>query len=134
MADQFWGERAALAYTWQTQLQQGANLAFGSDAPVESPNPFRGLHAAATRQRADGSPGAEGWYPEQRLSIQQAIEGYTLGGAYAAGTEGYSGRLVPGYLADLIVLEQDPFRIPAADLLDMKPSATMVGGNWVWQA
>ena len=134
MADQFWGERAALAYAWQTQLQQGANLAFGSDAPVESPNPFRGLHAAATRQRADGSPGAEGWYPEQRLSIQQAIEGYTLGAAYAAGTEGYSGRLAPGYLADLTVLEQDPFVIPATDLLDMTPSATMVGGNWVWQA
>ena len=93
-----------------------------------------GLHAAVTRQRADGSPGPEGWYPEQRLSMQQAIEGYTLGAAYAAGMEDRLGKLVPGYLADLIVLEQDPFVIPPADLLEMESSATMVGGEWVWQS
>jgi predicted amidohydrolase YtcJ len=134
MADQFWGQRAALSYAWDTQLQKGANLAFGSDAPVESPNPFLGLHAAITRQRADGSPGPEGWYPEQRLSIQQAIAGYTLGAAYAASLEARSGKLAPGYLADLILLEQDPFVAPPADLLEMAPLGTMVGGEWVWQS
>jgi len=134
MADQYWGERAALSCAWNTQLQHGAQLAFGSDAPVESPNPFLGIHAAVTRQRADGSPGPEGWYPEQRLSMQQAIEGFTLGPAYAAGMETRLGKLVPGYLADLIVLEQDPFIIPPSDLLEMESSATMVGGGWVWQA
>jgi predicted amidohydrolase YtcJ len=134
MADQFLGKRAALSYAWNTQLQQGARLAFGSDAPVESPNPFLGLYAAVTRQRADGSPGAEGWYPKQRLSMQQAIEGYTLGPAYTAGLEGRSGKLVPGYLADLIVLEQDPFGISPDDLLEMDSVGTMVGGEWVWQS
>jgi len=134
MADQYWGERAALSYAWGTQLQNGAQLALGSDAPVESPNPFWGLHAAVTRQRADGSPGIDGWHPEQRLSIQQAIEGYTLGAAYAAGMEDRLGRLAPGYLADLIVLAQDPFVISPVDMLEMESSATMVGGKWVWQS
>ncbi|MBL8055092.1 MAG: amidohydrolase, partial [Anaerolineales bacterium] len=69
MADQFWGARAAGAYAWRTQLAAGAVLAFGSDAPVESLNPFLGLHAAVTRRRADGSPGPDGWYPPQRLSV-----------------------------------------------------------------
>jgi predicted amidohydrolase YtcJ len=134
MADQYWGERAALSYAWQTQLGQGAKMAFGSDAPVESPNPFIGLHAAVTRQRADGSPGPEGWYPEQRLSVQEAIQGYTLGAAYAAGTESHSGKLAPGYLADLIVLAQDPFVSSPVALLEMASLGTMVGGEWVWQS
>ena len=134
MADQYWGERASLSYAWQTQLELGARLAFGSDAPVESPNPFLGLHAAVTRQRADGSPGPDGWYPQQRLSLQEAIAGYTLGAAYAAGVEYRAGKLAPGYLADLITLTKDPFKVPPADLLDMKPSGTMVGGEWVWQS
>ncbi|MBN1451456.1 MAG: amidohydrolase [Anaerolineales bacterium] len=134
MADQYWGERAALSYAWGTQLQQGAQLVFGSDAPVESPNPFWGLHAAVTRQRADGSPGIDGWYPAQRLSMQQAIEGYTLGAAYAAGMEERLGKLAPGYLADLIVLAQDPFVISPVDVLEMESSATMVSGEWVWQS
>jgi predicted amidohydrolase YtcJ len=134
MADQFWGQRAALAYAWQTQIQHGACLAFGSDAPVESPNPFWGIHAAVTRQRMDGSPGANGWYPEQRLSVQEAIEGYTLGPAYASGMEDRLGKLAPGYLADLIVLEKDPFLVKPAELLEIKPVATMVGGEWVWHS
>jgi predicted amidohydrolase YtcJ len=134
MVDQYWGERAALSYAWNTQLQKGVELAFGSDAPVDSPNPFLGLHAAVTRQRADGSPGPEGWYPEQRLSIQRAIEGYTLGPAYAAGTEDRSGKLAPGYLADMILLEQDPFVIPPTDLPEIVPKGTMVGGEWVWRS
>ena len=134
MADQYWGERAALSYAWNTQLQQGANLAFGSDAPVESPNPFWGLHAVVTRRRADGAPGVEGWYPEQRLSMQQAIEGYTLGPAYTSGLESRLGKLAPGYLADLILLEQDPFGIPPDDLLEMESLATMIGGEWVWRS
>ena len=132
MADQYWGERAAFSYAWNTQLKNGAHLAFGSDAPVESPNPFFGLHAAVTRQRADSSPGSDGWYPEQRLSMQQAIEGFTLGPAYAAGMESRLGKLASGYLADLIVLPQDPFTTPPSDLLEMKSSATMLGGEWVW--
>ena len=134
MADAFWGERARLSYAWRTQLEHGARLALGSDAPVESPNPFWGLHAAVTRRRADGSPSAEGWYPEQKLTIAEAVEGFTLGPAYAAGMENRLGRLAPGYLADLIVLEasQDPFTCNADELLQTQSSATMVAGEWVY--
>jgi predicted amidohydrolase YtcJ len=132
MADAFWGERARLAYAWKAQLENGARLALGSDAPVESPNPFWGLYAAIARRRADGSPSADGWYPEQRLTLAEAWAGFTLGPAYAAGMETRLGRLAPNYLADLIVLEKDPFTCPPQDLLGMQSSATMVGGEWVY--
>ena len=134
MADQYWGERAALSYAWGSQLNHGANLVFGSDAPVESPNPFIGLYAAVTRQRIDGDAESESWYPEQRLSIQQAVEGFTLGPAYVTGMESRLGKLAPGFLADLIVLGHDPFTIPSADLLEMESLATMLGGEWVWKS
>jgi predicted amidohydrolase YtcJ len=133
-ADHWWGERAKLAYAPRTQLEAGASLAFGSDAPVESPNPFLGLHAAVARRRADGSPGPEGWYPEQRLSMAEALAGFTTGAAYAAGMEDRLGRLSPGYYADLIVLDEDPFTCAPDSLLTMQPVATMLGGEWVWQA
>jgi predicted amidohydrolase YtcJ len=136
MADQFWGERSRLAYAIRTQLDSGAHLALGSDAPVESPNPFWGLHAAVTRRRADGSPSVDGWYPEQRLTLSQAWEGYTTGPAYAAYMENRLGRLAPNHLADLIVLDatRDPFACHPDELLGLQPSATMVNGEWVWKA
>lgn len=132
MADHHWGKRTALAYALRTQLTHGAMLALGSDAPVESPNPFWGLHAAVTRQRLDGSPGPDGWRPEQRLSLAEALWGFTGGPAYAAGMEDRLGRLSPGYLADLLVLEVDPFQIPPTDLSKIEPLATMVSGEWVF--
>ena len=131
-ADRFWGDRSALAYAWRTQLNFGAPLAFGSDAPVESPNPFLGLHAAVTRRRADGTPSAEGWYPEQKLTLTEALSAYTLGAAYAANAEHRLGKLSEGYLADLIVLEQDIFSMHPNDLLTMNASATMINGEWVY--
>ena len=133
-AEKYWGERVNLAYAWRTQLDAGATLAFGSDAPVESPNPFLGLHAAITRRRTDGSPAAEGWHPEQKLTMREALEGYTSGAAYAAGQENRLGQLSPGHYADLIVLEKDPFTCPPDDLLTMQSTATMLGGEWLWQA
>jgi len=132
MADAFWGERSRLAYAMKTQLNHGARLALGSDAPVESPNPFWGLYAAVTRRRADGSPSSEGWYAEQKLTMAEAMEGYTTGPAYAAYMEDRLGRLAPNHLADLIVLEKDPFTCEPEDLLTMQSSATMVGGDWVY--
>jgi len=131
MADRFWGERAAFSYAWRTQLAHGATLAFGSDAPVESPNPFWGLHAAVTRHRADGSPGADGWYPGQRLSLLEALQGFTWGPAYTAGLENRCGKLAPGFAADLLVLEGDPFTIPPDELRGLLPTAVMVGGKFV---
>ena len=133
MADTYWGDRSALAYAWKTQLEAGAHLAFGSDAPVETPNPFMGIHAAVTRRGADGTPGPEGWHPEQRLNVQQAIEGFTTGVAYAAYAERRQGKLAEAYLADLIVLDDDPFTIDPNELKSLRSSATMIGGEWVHQ-
>jgi predicted amidohydrolase YtcJ len=133
-ADRYWGKRSRYAYAWKTQQNQGARLAFGSDAPVESPNPFLGLHAAVTRRRADGTPAPEGWYPAERVTFRTALEAYTVGAAFATGMEDRLGKLKTGYLADLIVLEEDPFTCPPDDLLTLQPSATMLGGEWVWQA
>ncbi len=84
MADKHWGARSAGAYAWRTQLSAGATLAFGSDSPVETFDPLVGIHAAVTRRRADGSPGPDGWYPDQRLTVQQAVYGFTMGAAFAA--------------------------------------------------
>jgi len=81
----------------------------------------------------DGGPGVDGWIPEQRLTLQDAIAGFTTGAAYAAGREGSLGRLAPGYLADLVVLDQDPFKMEPHDLQHVKSLATMVGGDWVWR-
>ena len=133
MADQFWGDRSAGAYAYRTLIEQHTRVAFGSDAPVELPNPWLGLHAAVTRQRPDASPGPQGWYPQQRLSLQEALSGFTTGPAYAAGLEDRQGCLAPGFYADLIVLDQNPFTLPPQDLHAISPVATMVGGNWVWQ-
>jgi hypothetical protein len=134
MADQLLGKRAEFSYAWRTQLEYGAHLAFGSDAPVESANPFHGIHAAVTRCRTDGSPGPDGWFPEQRLTVSAAIAGFTSGAAFAAGMEERLGRLSAGFLADLIVIETDPFTCDPAGLYAIQPVATMVAGEWVWQS
>jgi predicted amidohydrolase YtcJ len=133
-ADRFWGDRSKLAYAWRTQLDFGANIAFGSDAPIESPNPFLGLHAAVTRRRADGSPSAAGWYPEQKLNLTEALSAYTVGAAYAANAENRLGKLAENYLADLIVLDQDIFSVDPNELLTMSASATMINGEWVLES
>jgi hypothetical protein len=133
MAERFWGPRCARAYAWRSQLAAGAHLAFGSDAPVEPPNPFEGLYAAVTRRGADGEPGAAGWYPEQRLTLAEAWRAFTLGPAYAAGVENECGILAAGRWADLVVLDEDPFALPAEALRTIAPRATMVGGRWTWR-
>jgi predicted amidohydrolase YtcJ len=132
MADRFWGSRAKDAYAWKALLDLKTRIAFGSDAPVESPNPFWGLHAAVTRRRQDGTPGEEGWCPEQRLSLSEALTGYTTQAAYAAGKEDRVGQVAPGFFADLIVLERDPFTLPSKEIFKIIPSATMIAGEWVW--
>jgi predicted amidohydrolase YtcJ len=130
MVDRHWGERGRGAYAFRTLLELGGRLAFGSDAPVETLNPFVGIHAAVTRQRADGTPPG-GWRPEERLSVAQAVHAYTLGAAYASGEEGIKGSLSPGKLADLVVLSQDIFTIDPAGILETEPVHTMVGGRLV---
>lgn len=129
-AERYWGTRTRTSYAWRSLEQTGASLIFGSDAPVESPNPFWGLHAAVTRRRQDGSPGPEGWIPEQRLSRAAALRAYTVAPAAVTGRGGVQGTLRPGALADLIILDQDPLTCPEDDLREIRPVATMVAGVW----
>lgn len=131
IADKFWGKRSAGAYAWRTQLNAAARLAFGSDSPVESFNPFLGIHAAVTRRRTDGSPQPDGWYPEQRLSVEQAVHGFTLGAAYASYEETRKGSLAPGKLADLIVLDRDIFSSDPMEIAGTQVLATMIDGKLV---
>ncbi len=130
MADSYWGARSKWAYNARLQIDQGVIVAFGSDSPVDTLDPFRGIHAAVTRQRADGSPGPDGWYPELRLTLDETMRGYTFGPAYAAGMDDRLGKLASGFLADLVVLDRDPYAIPSAELLQVKVLGTMVGGQW----
>lgn len=130
-ADRYWGNRSKYAYAFNTLLEAGTRMVFGSDAPVESPNPFWGLHAAVTRQRRSGYPTPEGWNPQERISLQRALENYTVNPAYAAGWEDRVGKIAPGYHADLIVLPVDPFAIDPSELYNIHPDRVMVGGEWV---
>jgi predicted amidohydrolase YtcJ len=134
MADRFWGQRSAGAYAYGSLRDAGTALAFGSDAPVEQPNPFLGIHAAVTRRRSNGAPHPAGWYPRERLSLMETLHGFTTGPAFAANLENRLGRLAPGYYADLIVMPEDPFQLSEDMLHTVQPCATMVGGEWVWQS
>jgi predicted amidohydrolase YtcJ len=134
MAERDWGPRSAGAYALKAQLNHGAVLALGSDCPVEPIQPLPGIHAAVTRRRADGSPGPQGWYPEQRLSVEEAVRGFTWGAAYAAGLENRLGTLAPGKLADVTILDQDIFTIEPMEILQVQVLGTVVGGNFVWRA
>lgn len=132
MAERLWGRRCAYAYAWRSLLNAGATLAFGSDAPVESLNPWLSIHAAVTRQRPDGEP-AGGWYPEQRLTVEEALRGFCSGSATAAGTAHEQGMIAPGMLADLAVLSADPFKIDPSALHTVRADMTMIEGRVVWE-
>ena len=134
IAERHWGARCAGAYAWRSLLEAGTALAFGSDCPVEIPDPLAGIHAAVTRRRADGSPGSDGWRPEQRISVEQAVSAYTLGAAHAGGRERELGSIERGKLADLTVLDRDIFVIDAHEILGAKAAATIVGGRLVYNA
>lgn len=133
VAERHWGSRCASAYAWRSLLDHGATLAFGSDAPVERLDVFAGLHAAVTRTGPGRQPRG-GWFPEQRITTQEALRAYTVGPALAAGTEESLGALMPGRQADLILLDRDPLADDLPDLLGTRVLATMIEGIWVWQA
>ena len=132
IVDRFWGKRGKGAYAFRTLLECGTALAFGSDCPVETNDPLVGIHAAVTRRRADGTPAAEGWYPEQRLSVAEAVCAYTRGAAFASGEEEQKGSLASGKLADLVLFDQDILRIEPMGILDVQVEGTMIGGEWVF--
>jgi predicted amidohydrolase YtcJ len=97
---------------------------------VEPFEPLKGIYAAVTRRRPDGSPGPDGWFPEGRLDLDTTLRAFTQGPAYAAGLEHDLGMLAPGFLADLIVLDRDLFAIPPDELLEVQVLGTMIGGAW----
>jgi predicted amidohydrolase YtcJ len=132
MVEKACGPRASWAYAYRDLLNAGTVLALGSDCPVASPNPFWGIHAAVTRQRRDGTP-AGGWYPSQRLSVAEAVWGYTMGPALASGLEDVSGSITPGKLADLVVLDRDIFKINPSEIADTRVIMTVVDGQIVYQ-
>lgn len=134
IADRHWGARVSGAYACRSLLQRGTSLAFGSDAPVEPIDPLLGIHAAVTRCREDGTPGAAGWQPQERLTVAEAVRAYTLGAAFAGGVEDHSGSLSPGKLADLVVLDRDIFIEPPAQIARTAVWATFVDGQCVHAA
>lgn len=125
-------ERCKHAYAWRSLLDAGARLAFGTDYSVEPLEPMEGLYAAVTRKDRLGEAG-DGWFPEQKLSMEEAIEGYTLGGAYAQFMEDRKGMLKKGYLADMVLVNQDLLTIPEEDIMKTLVDYTFVGGKVVFQ-
>ena len=124
-------KRAEHSYAWAEMLKNNIPLAFGTDFPVESINPFRGLYAATTRRSEDGK---KEYFPAQRIEMDDAISAYTRGSAYAEFSEKEKGQIVPGQLADFVVLDRDITNVPPAKLLETKVLRTVVGGKTVYEA
>jgi predicted amidohydrolase YtcJ len=137
LTDMNWAEarlgavRASSSYAWHSFLEAGVPLAFGTDYPVEPLTPFRGLYAAVTRRN---EPGTKEYFPEERVSIDEAIKAYTVGAAYAEFREQSKGELVPGEWADLVVLDRDITRVPPEKILGTKVLRTVVAGKTVYEA
>jgi predicted amidohydrolase YtcJ len=129
-ADRIGAERLQGAYAWRTFLDQGTRIAGGSDFPVESDNPFFGLHAAVTRtDHANQPPG--GWHSEQAMTLLEAFRAFTLDAAYAEHQENSLGSLEAGKWADFILVDRDLFKIPAADIWKIKVEQTWLAGRRV---
>ncbi|MGA7294204.1 MAG: amidohydrolase family protein [Terriglobales bacterium] len=135
LTDMNWAEsrlgpkRAQYSYAWADFLRHGVTLAFGTDYPVEPVTPFRGLYAALTRTSEDGK---KTYYPEEKLTIEQAIAAYTTGAAFAEFAEKQKGKLAPGMLADFVVLDQDITSAPPTKILETKVLRTVIGGKTVY--
>jgi predicted amidohydrolase YtcJ len=126
-------ERTQRAWVWHSVESTGGALAFGSDWPVVTLNPWPGVQNALTRRTREGDPPG-GFVPQERISLEDAIKAYTLGAAFAGRREKTEGSLEPGKLADLIVLSQDPFKIRPEQIANTEVMLTMVGGKAVYQA
>jgi len=123
-------ERVKGAYAWRRFLALGVPIASGSDFPVEDPNPLWGFYAAITRQDHHGQPPG-GWFPEQRMTRQEALESWTIRGAYAAFEEKVKGSLTPGKVADFVILSRDIMSVPPAEILKTRVLMTVVAGRIV---
>jgi predicted amidohydrolase YtcJ len=125
-------ERASRAWVWKSIANAGGRIAFGSDWPVVTLNPWEGVQTAVTRQTAEGKP-AEGFVPSQRLTVGEAVNAYTIGAAFAGRRERTEGSLEPGKLADLVVVSQDIFEIDPHQIGQTRVITTIVGGRVVYQ-
>ncbi|NMC45656.1 MAG: amidohydrolase [Chloroflexi bacterium] len=128
-ADRYWGKRCAFSYAWHAIDEAGIPLVFGSDAPVETPNPFPAIQAALTRQK---SPTSRSWFPQQRLSLNKILSAYISRSPAIIGKQHRLGQLQPGFLADLVVLSDDLFQSDAFEIAQLSPSATMISGEFRW--
>jgi predicted amidohydrolase YtcJ len=126
-------DRASRTYAFRTFLDHGVRLALGTDWNVAPLNPMLTLYAATTRATLDGK-NPEGWFPEQKLTVAEAVELYTMGSAYAEFQDKEKGSITPGKLADMVILSEDIFRINPKQIRDVKVLTTIVGGKTVWQA
>jgi predicted amidohydrolase YtcJ len=126
-------DRASRTYAFRTFLDHGVRLAFGTDWDVAPLNPMLGLYAAVTRATLDGK-NPNGWFPEQKITLPEAIEAYTMGSAYAEFQDNVKGSITPGKLADMVILSDDLFSIPPEKIRDVKVLKTMVGGKIVYDA
>jgi predicted amidohydrolase YtcJ len=126
-------ERAKGAYAWKSLADAGAILAFGTDYQVEPLNPMEGLYAAVTRKDRLGEAG-EGWHPEQKISMEKAIEYYTLGSSYAQFMEDRKGIIKPGFLADIVIVDRDLLIIPENEIMKTKVDYTITGGKVVYNS
>jgi predicted amidohydrolase YtcJ len=129
----FGKERCRGAYIWKTLADEGAILAFGTDWPVEPLDPMRGLYSTVTRQNIESGNPPGGWFPGQRLSVQEAIRYYTYGSAYASFEEGIKGTIRVGNLADLVVLSDNILEIEPPQILATRVLCTIVGGKVVFE-
>jgi predicted amidohydrolase YtcJ len=127
LAERYWGDRLEQAYAFRSLLASGAIVANGSDAPVEELDPLAGI-AAGVRRTIDERPA---WRPDEAVTVEQALQAATVAPVWLAGDERRRGTLVPGRLADLVVLDRDPVTCPAEELGEIEVVATMVGGRWV---
>ena len=125
-------ERCKGAYAWQSLLKAGVHIAFGTDWSVEPIDPLEGLYASVTRKDRAGEPG-DGWFAEQKLSMEKAIELYTIGAAYAEFMEDRKGMIKNGYLADMVIFNNDLMTIPHDQIMSSKVDYTIVGGKVVYQ-
>ena len=123
-------ERAKTSYPWKQFLDNGVRLAFGTDFPVEPMNPFRGVYAAVTRKNEAGT---KEFFPEQKITIEQALAAYTTGAAYAQFAEKEKGMLAPGMLADFVVLDRDLTKVAPPEILKTQVLRTVVGGKTVYE-
>ena len=116
------------AYAWRKLMDAGALIANGSDFPVESPNPFFGLHAAITRQDKNNEP-AGGWFPEEKMTTEEAFASFTIDAAYAGHQENLLGSLEPGKKADFIILDRDIFSSDSSELWQTQVVETWINGE-----